>query len=235
MSKVRSQGCKLPITEIFQSLEGEGTKAGYPTTFVRMFGCNLNCSWCDTGYSKEPSQPGESLSVFEIVSRVKKYQNRYICLTGGEPLLHGENSLELIQNLVLLEAAVDVHVETNGSVDLEPLARLRKREFWVNRKLRIIMDYKLPASGETARMQPENFDSLLEQDEIKFVIADEADFLAALEVLKKWYFKGQPLFSPVWGCIDPQTLAAWLIKHNLKNAKLSLPLHKLIWGEKPGV
>jgi 7-carboxy-7-deazaguanine synthase len=233
MNKPKSSSLKLPIVEIFQSIEGEGTKAGFLTTFIRLFGCNLNCSWCDTKCSYGPAEPREYLRISEIVGRVTRYQNQNICLTGGEPLLYGEKSLELIQMLARIEAVIDLHVETNGAVDLEPFVKLRKQDFWVNRKLRFIMDYKLPSSGVTGRMVASNFDLLLGQDEIKLVVADEADFFTALAVLEKWHFKGQTLFSPVWGGMDPQKLVALLIDNNVKNAKLNLPLQKIIWGDGP--
>jgi 7-carboxy-7-deazaguanine synthase len=235
MNKPKRSSVKLPIVEIFQSLEGEGTKAGFVTTFIRLFGCDLKCSWCDTKYSYEPAQPREYLKIIEIIARIKEYQNCHICLTGGEPLLHGENSIELIQALARLEAVVDLHVETNGAVDLGPFVKLRKQDFWVNRKLRFIMDYKLPSSGVTDRMVVGNFDLLLGQDEIKLVIADERDFFAALEVLQKWHFRGQLLFSPVWGRMSPQRLATLLVERKMQNVKLNLPLHKIIWGDRTGV
>jgi 7-carboxy-7-deazaguanine synthase len=235
MSKTNQQDEMLPIVEIFQSLEGEGTKAGFPTTFIRLFGCNLRCSWCDTKYSYGPEKPREYLKISEVVARVMRYPNHNICLTGGEPLLHGEKSLELLKTLARLELVSDLRVETNGSIDLEPFVKLRKQDACAKRKLRFIMDYKLPGSGETARMLPANFELLLDQDEIKYVIDDEPDFGAALESLHKWHLKGQPLFSPVWGRIDPERLATLMIENNAQNIKLNLPFHKIIWGAKRGV
>jgi 7-carboxy-7-deazaguanine synthase len=235
MSKTNSQDGKLPIVEIFQSLEGEGTKAGFSTTFIRLFGCNLRCSWCDTKYSYEPEKPREYLKISEVIARVMQYRSQNICLTGGEPLLHGEKSVELITAVAKLETVNDIHVETNGSIDLEPFVKLRNQDAWINRKLRFIMDYKLSSSGETAKMLTTNFDLLLNQDEIKYVINNEPDFWAALESLRKWHPLGQPLFSPVWGKMDLERLAALMLENNIKNAKLSLPFHKIIWGAKQGV
>jgi 7-carboxy-7-deazaguanine synthase len=235
MNRHPNSSAILPVSEIFQSLEGEGTKAGFPTTFIRLFGCNLKCSWCDAKYSYEPEGPCEYLKIPQIVTRVMRYQNQHLCLTGGEPLLHGEKSVALLKALARLETVLDLHVETNGAVDLGPFIKLRKQDFWVNRKLRFIMDYKLPSSGETARMVPANFDLLLDQDEIKLVIADEQDFGVALEVLKKWHFKGQLLFSPVWGRMDLGKLAELIIANNVKNAKFNLPFQKIIWGARQRV
>jgi 7-carboxy-7-deazaguanine synthase len=235
MTKTSNRDGKIPVVEIFQSLEGEGTKAGFPTTFIRLFGCNLRCSWCDTKYSYEPEKPREYLKISEVIAQVMQYHNQNICLTGGEPLFHGEESVKLITALARLETIFDIHVETNGSIDLTPFVKLRNQDAWVNHKLRFIMDYKLPSSGETTRMLTTNFDLLQNQDEIKYVIDDEPDFWAALENLQKWHIKGQPLFSPVWGKMDLERLAALMLENNVKNAKLNLPFHKVIWGSKQGV
>lgn len=235
MNNSDNAGVSLPIVEIFQSIEGEGLKAGFPTTFIRLFGCNLNCSWCDTKYSKEPYQPNLHLSLSEIINQVTDYKNPNICLTGGEPLLHGETSIELIKNLSRLYFVNDIHIETNGSIDLEPIAQLREQDQLVNQKVRFIMDYKLPSSCETGRMLTRNFSFLLEQDEIKFVIANKQDFYTAVEVLEKWYSKGLPLFSPVWESMPLERLALLFINSGIKNAKLNVQLHKVIWGIKQGV
>jgi 7-carboxy-7-deazaguanine synthase len=226
---------KLPVTEIFQSLEGEGTKAGFLTTFIRLFGCNLRCFWCDTKYSYEPNKPAVYLGVCDIVSRIKEYRNQNICLTGGEPLLHGDRSIELIKQLAQLEAVLDIHVETNGSIDLAPFAGLREQDPAVGKKLRFIMDCKLPSSGETAQMLSANFDRLLDRDELKYVVADEQDFGAALENLQRWYCRGHILFSPVWSRMAPERLATLMIENNVNNGRLNLPLHRIIWDAKQGV
>ncbi|MCL6588961.1 MAG: radical SAM protein [Firmicutes bacterium] len=225
----------LPIVEIFQSIEGEGTKAGFLTTFIRLFGCNLKCSWCDTKYSYGPYQPNLTLTVAEIINRVTQYQNPNICLTGGEPLLHGEKSVSLIKSLSRLDFIKDIHIETNGSIDLGPLAQLRGQDQLMNRKVRFIMDYKLPSSGETMKMLVCNFHRLLDQDEIKFVIACDQDFYAAIDALTSWHLKGQPLFSPVWESMPLERLANMLIESGIKNAKLNIQLQKLIWGGRQGV
>lgn len=220
---------KIPMTEWFQTVEGEGSRAGFPTTFVRVYNCNLRCVWCDTKYSYAPSRPAFYASIEEIVEKVRSYGNQYVCLTGGEPLMHGEKSLRLIQALAEMEELVDVHIETNGSIHLAPFVELRNTHPDVGKKVRFIVDYKLPASGENHRMVYDNFALLEDQDEVKFVIADEQDFFLAKNVLAEWHRKGMPLFSPVWEEMPPYKLVALMLEHRLVNVKLSLQLHKIIW------
>lgn len=219
---------KLPMVEIFETVEGEGTMAGFPTTFVRVFNCNLRCVWCDTPYSYAPSRPAFFASIEEIVEQVKKYGHHHVCLTGGEPLIHGEKSLILIQALSSIESVEDIHVETNGAIDLTPFHTWRQQEEKVGKKLRFILDYKLPGSGEQDKMILSNFSLLRDTDEIKFVVTDENDFHVAIEIMKRYVKKGIPLFSPVWESMKPSHLVSLMLKHRI-NAKLNLQLHKVIW------
>ncbi len=220
----------LPMVEIFETVEGEGSRAGFPTTFVRLFHCNLRCVWCDTPYSYAPEKPAFYMSIEEITEKVKQFAHAHVCLTGGEPLIHGEKSLQLIEALARLDITRDIHIETNGAVDLTLFASWRKEQpQHIGNKVRFILDYKLPASGEEKRMITANFAKLREDDEIKFVIAGEEDFVAAMRVLGKWHQKGQPLFSPVWEGMPPEQLVELMLKHRLSHVKLSLQLHKIIW------
>ena len=219
----------LPIVEIFSSIEGEGSKAGFFTTFIRLFNCNLRCKWCDTRYSYPPEKMQDALSVKEIIFTIKKYQNKYVCLTGGEPLLQGTKIVDLIKALSDLEDICDIHIETNGAVDLEPFVDLRDKYTNINQKLRFIMDYKLPSSGESGKMLNDNFSLLSIQDEIKFVIGNEKDFLRAKEIFEEFYQKGVVLFSPVWETMSPQELLKLIEKYQLKEVKLNLQLQKIIW------
>lgn len=215
---------KLPMVEIFETVEGEGTRAGFPTVFVRLFGCNLRCVWCDTTYSYPPDKADKVMTIEEIVREVGRYSSRHLCLTGGEPLLYGEHSLALIEALSSLEQIVDVHIETNGAIDLAPfLSKV------TSSKVRYIMDYKLPGSGETEQMIHGNFALLRKQDEVKFVIADEADFHFAREVLAQYPTEALALFSPVWETMPPARLVELMLKHSLVNVKLNMQLHKVIW------
>jgi 7-carboxy-7-deazaguanine synthase len=215
---------KIPMVEIFETVEGEGTRAGFPTIFVRLFGCNLRCSWCDTKYSYPPDKAGQVMTIGEIVSEVRKYSSRHICLTGGEPLLYGEHSLALIHALLEIDTLIDLHIETNGAIDLS---------YFIERihspKVRYIMDFKLPDSGEMNKMIYENFAELRPQDEIKFVIASEADFTVARNVLESNKTAALPLFSPVWETMRPAKLVELMLQYKLSHIKLNMQLHKIIW------
>lgn len=219
---------KLPMVEIFETVEGEGTMAGFPTTFVRIFNCNLRCVWCDTTYSYAPAKPAFFASIEEIVQQVKGFGHRHVCLTGGEPLMHGDKSLFLLKALATIEEIDDLHVETNGAIDLTPFHTWRQKEESIGYKVRFILDYKLPGSGEQDKMLLENFALLRESDEIKFVIANEDDFQVAVDIIQRYVKKGIPLFSPVWESMKPDQLVSLMLKHRL-NGKLNLQLHKVIW------
>ncbi len=216
---------RLPLVEIFETVEGEGTGAGFPTVFVRLYGCNLRCVWCDTPYSYAPAKPERTLTIAEIVDEVRKYGARRICLTGGEPLLYGERSAELIEALVKgVDGLKDLHIETNGAIGLQYfLERIQSP------LVRYIMDYKLTGSGEKDRMITENLALLRETDELKFVIADEADFEEACAVLAEHPVRAQVLFSPVWETMPPDKLVRLMLDHRLADVKLNLQLHKVIW------
>ncbi|KIL38240.1 radical SAM protein [Gordoniibacillus kamchatkensis] len=215
---------KLPMVEIFETVEGEGTRAGFPTVFVRLFGCNLRCTWCDTKYSYPPAEADSVMTIGEIAERVQGYRARHICLTGGEPLLYGDKSLALIETLSALPHIRDLHIETNGAIDLAPfVARV------TSDKVRYIMDYKLPDSGEQDKMLPANFALLREQDELKFVIGSERDFREACRVLETYPTAALPLFSPVWETMPPRRLVELMLAHSLSGVKLNMQLHKIIW------
>lgn len=217
-------GIKIPMVEIFETVEGEGTRAGFPTVFVRLFGCNLRCTWCDTAYSYPPAAAETVLTIEEIVEQVSHYRATHLCLTGGEPLLYGSHSLMLLQALASVERLTDIHVETNGAVDVAPfLAAV------TSPKVRYIVDYKLPGSGEAERMLTDNLKLLRPQDELKFVVASEEDFQEAVRVLTAYPTRALPLFSPVWETMPPARLVELMLEQGLSQAKLSLQLHKIIW------
>ena len=161
---------KVPMVEIFETVEGEGLQAGYPTVFVRVFHCNLRCTWCDTTYSYAPAKPEFEATIEEIVNTIKTFRSQRICFTGGEPLIHREKSAALLLAMADLDHIVDIHIETNGAIDLQPFEQLRNSHHDLQKKMRFVMDYKLPASGEMERMHMENFKELQHQDEIKFVV-----------------------------------------------------------------
>jgi 7-carboxy-7-deazaguanine synthase len=215
---------RIPMVEIFETVEGEGTRAGFPTVFVRLFGCNLRCTWCDTKYSYPPAEAENVLTIAEILSKVGTFRSRHICLTGGEPLLYGEKSLALVEALAELEQVDDLHIETNGAIDLAPfVTRI------ASPKVRYIMDFKLPDSGEMGQMIPGNLGLLREQDELKFVIGSELDFRTAVEVLEQHPTKALPMFSPVWETMPPRKLVELMLEAGLSKVKLNMQLHKIIW------
>ncbi|MHB1628804.1 MAG: 7-carboxy-7-deazaguanine synthase QueE [Bacilli bacterium] len=214
----------LPLVEIFETIEGEGAAAGFPTVFVRLFGCPLRCAWCDTAYSYAPHRAEMTLTILEIVERVSAYRAARVCLTGGEPLMYKERSAALLQALAAIPRLVDIHVETSGAIDIDPFLSSVASD-----KVRYIVDYKLPASGESDRMHLPNLEYLRAQDELKFVIANAEDFEFACRVLETYRPRGTPLFSPVWGRMEPQELARRILDRGLSQVKLSLQIHKVIW------
>lgn len=214
----------IPMVEIFETIEGEGSRAGFPTIFVRVFGCNLRCSWCDTAYSYPPEHADKFMSIDEIIAAVKSYKSTHLCLTGGEPLLYGEKSAALITALAEMDQLQDIHIETNGAIDLSFFLQRIKSP-----KVRYIMDYKLPESGEMEQMNMSNLGLLREQDELKFVIGSDADFNAAKQVLEDYPVSALPLFSPVWESMPPVKLVELMLSHGLSHVKLSLQMHKIIW------
>ncbi|RYL95202.1 radical SAM protein [Sporolactobacillus sp. THM7-4] len=220
---------KLPMVEIFETIEGEGMYQGFPTVFVRSFHCNLRCKWCDTPYSFAPAKPAFEARVDEIVDKVASFNSRRICFTGGEPLIHRQKSAALIKALADLDQIIDIHIETNGAIDLAPFARMRKRDAVLMKKMRFVMDYKLAASGESEKMITDNFNCLLNQDEIKFVIGSDEDFEQAKKVMARFHKKGQVLFSPVWETMEPRRLVEKVLADPLPQVKISMQLHKIIW------
>lgn len=217
------------MVEIFETVEGEGMLAGYPTIFVRVFHCNLRCHWCDTPYSYAPAKPAFEATIAQIIDRIKKYKSKRICFTGGEPLIHREKSAALLVEMARLEQIVDIHIETNGAIDLIPFEQLRNDYQLLTDKMRFIMDYKLSASRERTKMIDHNFRYLRERDEIKFVIASDEDFAEAKEVIEKFHQAGQILFSPVWETMTPRQLVEKVLENEMADVKVSLQLHKIIW------
>lgn len=204
----------MRITEIFHSIQGESTHAGRPCVFVRLTGCNLRCRWCDSEYT---FTGGEKLSLEDVVERVKSYGCKLVEITGGEPLAQSE-AFALIKRL--LDDGFEVLIETSGSIDVTP----------VDPRAKLIYDIKCPGSGEAAKNRWSNLDILRPHDEIKFVLADRADYDWARQViadrsLDRWTI----LFSPVWGELELKPLAEWMLADRLP-ARLQTQLHKHIWG-----
>ena len=204
----------MKVNELFYSIQGESTRAGQPCIFVRLTGCNLRCTWCDTAYA---FYEGDEMTSDEILDRVKGYPCRLVEFTGGEPLLQQEVHYLITQ---LLDEDYQVLIETGGSLDL------RK----VDPRATIIMDIKCPGSGMSDRMRWENIRVLTSKDEVKFVIKDRQDFDWAVRVIRGHDLTGRcaVLFAPTFGELEPRPLAQWILEEGLK-VRLQLQLHKYIW------
>jgi 7-carboxy-7-deazaguanine synthase len=204
----------MRVTEIFFSLQGEGTRAGRPCVFVRFTGCDLRCGYCDSAYA---FQGGEERSRGEILAEVARHPCRFVLLTGGEPMLQRELP-ELAREL--LARGYEVAVETHGQAPLDALPREVIR----------IADVKTPGSGNPAT-ELAWLARLAPHDEVKFVVTSEEDFRWSAELIRSQRLEGRCaiLFSAVWGRVAPKDLAAWLLASGL-DARLSLQLHKVLWG-----
>ena len=207
----------LKVNEIFFSIQGESSYAGRPCVFVRLTGCNLRCSYCDTRYAYEE---GEELEIGEIVKRVTSRQCTLVEVTGGEPLIQKETPI-LINRL--LEEGYEVLMETNGSQGISQVD---------DRCVRIV-DIKCPSSGQTGHNDLRNLDRLTSHDEVKFVIADREDYKYAKQILDlvdaNIFRKNRVFFSPAYGRIELDTLAEWILEDHL-DVRLHLQLHKVIWA-----
>jgi len=207
---------RLRVNEIFFSIQGESTWAGCPCVFVRLTGCNLRCSWCDTEYA---FYEGRHLSIDEILQQVRSYGCPLLEVTGGEPLLQ-KGIYQLFQTL--LDNGFTVLVETSGERELGR----------VDPRVIKIMDLKCPGSGESSSNRWSNLQYLSPRDEVKFVIADRRDFEWARDVINSWRLAGRVkavLMSPVFGQLEPATLAGWILSERLP-VRLQLQLHKHIWS-----
>ena len=221
MSEVAVTGDKgLRITEIFHSLQGESRPVGLPTAFIRLTGCPLRCTYCDTAYA---FHGGERMLIDEILARIEPFGTRHVCVTGGEPLAQ-QRCLDLLVRLC--DAGYDVVLETSGAL---PVADIDPR-------VCIVLDLKTPSSGETGRNLWANLAALKPDDQIKIVIGDRADFdWAQLMLVEKQLTDICPvLFSPVWGNDGfAAQLAEWILESRL-DVRFQLQLHKLLWGDSPG-
>ena len=204
----------LQITEIFHSIQGESTRVGQPCVFVRLTGCPLRCTWCDTDYA---FQGGETMSLETILERVQAYGCPLVEVTGGEPL-HQPTALVLLKKLC--DASFQTMIETSGTFDISA----------IDSRVSIIMDVKCPGSGMTDRMRWANIEHLSPKDEVKFVLKDQADYEWARDTVTRYRLGDRctVLFSPVFGSLDLQPLAQWILSDRLP-VRFQVQLHKLIW------
>ncbi len=210
---------QLRISEIFYSLQGETSRVGLPTVFVRLTGCPLRCTYCDTTYA---FTGGHNMSLAAILAEVARHQTRYVTVTGGEPLGQ-RNCLSLLR--ALCDAGYEVSMETGGALDISGVdARVMK-----------VVDLKTPASGEMEKNLWSNLAHLNAHDEIKFVLCDEADYSWARQVLKEKALdqRCDVLFSPAQGQLSATALADWILRDHLP-VRMQVQLHKVLWGNERG-
>jgi 7-carboxy-7-deazaguanine synthase len=202
------------VTEIFFSIQGEGSRAGRPCVFVRFTGCDLRCGYCDTTYA---FHGGRDMEPEEILAEVARHPTRFVCLTGGEPMLQRDLPA-LVEELVA--RGYEVAVETHGQRPLDALPPSAIR----------IADVKTPGSGEPAT-DLRWLDQLMPHDEVKFVVCSEEDFRWSERIVRDHRLseRVEVLFSPAWGKVEPKDLARWLLESGL-DARLSLQIHKVVWG-----
>jgi 7-carboxy-7-deazaguanine synthase len=207
----------LRVNEIFHSIQGESTAAGLPCVFVRLTGCHLRCSWCDTTYAFHEGRP---MSVDEVLDEVARYPCRTVELTGGEPLLQPE-AIPLMARL--LAHGYRVLLETGGAAPIDA----------VPEGVTVVLDVKCPGSGESARNLWENLDRLRPGDEIKFVVRDREDYVWAVRTIAErgLHSRAKLLMSPVFGELEAALLAEWILEDGAP-VRLQLQLHKILW---PGV
>ncbi len=209
----------LRISEIFYSLQGETSRMGLPTVFIRLTGCPLRCHYCDTTYA---FTGGSNFTIAQILAQVAQYKTQFVTVTGGEPLAQ-KACLPLLT--ALCDAQYSVSLETSGALNLSQ----------VDTRVSKIMDIKTPDSGESDKNNWANLEYLTQRDEIKFVLCSEEDFHWASHMIQNHQLQEicPILFSPVYSNLPPETLANWILRDQVP-VRMQIQLHKLIWGEGPG-
>ena len=209
---------RVKLTETFVSIQGEADAAGWPTLFIRLTGCPLRCSYCDTQYA---FYGGEWRTVQELLEVARGSGVRHVCVTGGEPLAQ-KSSLGLLA--ALCEAGYAVSLETSGAMDIAG----------VDPRVSRVVDLKTPGSGEERRNRLANLELLTPHDQVKIVVCSRADYEWARDLLgSRSPLPCQVLFSPSWGQVEPRELAEWILADRL-DVRLQLQLHKILWGNEPG-
>lgn len=211
------------VAETFVSINGEGVYAGQLAVFIRLYGCNLSCSYCDTAWAKDALGHGKTMSELDIYEYIKETGIKNVTLTGGEPLIH--HGIGDLLSLLLLDEELRVEVETNGSADLSNYQR-------ETNALTFTMDYKLPESGMEDAMQLSNFDYLKQKDTVKFVAGSRKDLERAVEIIARYKLSGRChiYFSTVFGKLSLSDAVEFMKQNRLNDVTLQLQLHKIIWG-----
>jgi 7-carboxy-7-deazaguanine synthase len=210
----------IKIYEIFHSLQGETSRMGLPTVFVRLTGCPMRCTYCDTEYA---FSGGRNMEIAEIMQKVAEFGTRYVTVTGGEPLAQKACYTLLT---TICDAGYDVSLETGGAMDIGP----------VDPRVSVILDIKTPASNEEKNMRWDNLTHVKNKDELKFVICNRADYdWAKAKILELNLSEKCPiLFSPSFHDLKADELAKWVLTDKLP-VRMQLQMHKILWGEKQGV
>ena len=209
---------RVKLTETFVSIQGEADAVGWPTLFIRLTGCPLRCSYCDTQYA---FYGGEWRTVEELLDVARGSGVRHVCVTGGEPLAQ-KSCLELL--VVLCDAGFSVSLETSGAMDVAG----------VDPRVSRVVDLKTPGSGEHERNRLANLEVLTARDQLKIVVCSRADYDWARDLLRSSApLPCQVLVSPSWGQVEPRELAEWILADRL-DVRLQIQLHKILWGNEPG-
>ena len=217
------------IAEQFLSINGEGPRSGQLAYFIRFPGCNLNCSLCDTKWANRPGVPTEKWTDRQLAEAVRKSGAGLVTLTGGEPLL--QKDLGLLLDTLAEETETLAEIETNGSIDIRPMAERVNRPYFT-------LDCKLPGSGMQGHMLPENYELLCPEDTVKFVCGSREDLDVARDVMNRYDLRERchVYLSPVFGRIEPADIVEYMKEHRMNGVTLQLQIHKFIWDpDKKGV
>lgn len=209
----------MNVIELFSSIDGEGKRQGFLTTFLRLHDCNIRCSYCDTLYSYGPESTFESMSVQAVADVIEQLENHRITVTGGEPLLQEPAIIELIDELTRRNARYDFNIETNGTI----IPSFHRDNVWFT------YDYKTPSSLSEDAMNLDIFKVATPADIIKFVVGSMQDLDRMDEILKTYPTEAQIFVSPVWGNIEGATIIDYMKAHNWQNVRFQLQIHKFIW------
>jgi len=214
------------IIEKFLSIDGEGPSSGELATFIRFQGCNLRCSWCDTTYSWDKESTSEMLTAEEIYNYIKENGATNVTLTGGEPLI--QDNIDKLLYILNSDDSLIIHIETNGTVDIEPFKKRHKRT-----NISYIVDFKLPSSNMTNKMNLNNLKVVENNDVYKFVVGSNKDLQMAYELISQYALTSKCLvyLSPVSGNIDMEEIVEFMKDTKLNKVRLQAQLHKIIWDK----